>query len=57
MADWCKSHPRYSAKKTPGSLCGSCWALWFLKNPEDWRNTTSFKAELAITRSLLEVKP
>jgi len=34
MSDWCKSHPRYSAKKMPNSLCGKCFQLYFLKNPE-----------------------
>lgn len=35
MMYWCKEHPRYSAKRKPGSLCGRCWALWFLRNPEE----------------------
>ena len=34
MSHWCGSHPRYEAKREPGSLCGHCWRLWFLKNPE-----------------------
>lgn len=35
MSHWCKQHPRYAAKRTPGSVCGDCWALFFLKNPEE----------------------
>ncbi len=33
--DWCNQHPRYSAKRQPNSICGRCWSLWFLRNPED----------------------
>lgn len=35
MMDWCASHPKYEAKRKPNSLCGRCWALYFIKNPED----------------------
>lgn len=35
MSDWCKAHPRYSAKRMPKSLCGKCWSLYFIKNPEE----------------------
>ncbi|MDH5667851.1 MAG: hypothetical protein OEY86_07570 [Nitrospira sp.] len=35
MSDWCKEHPRYSAKRTPNSVCGRCWVLYFIKNPEE----------------------
>lgn len=42
MADWCGEHPRYSAKRKPNSLCGKCWALWFIRNPE-------FKVEMQET--------
>lgn len=35
MSDWCVSHPKYSAKRKPNSLCGRCWALWFIRNPEE----------------------
>ena len=35
MSHWCNQHPRYAAKRTPGSLCGECWRLYFLKNPEE----------------------
>lgn len=34
MSDWCKHHPKYEAKRKPGSVCGRCWELWFLRNPE-----------------------
>ncbi len=34
MRDWCKEHPKYEAKRKPGSTCGTCWHLYFLKNPE-----------------------
>lgn len=34
MSDWCRSHPRYEAKRKPLSLCGQCWKLYFLRNPE-----------------------
>lgn len=33
--DWCSEHPRYEAKRKPNSLCGRCWELYFIKNPED----------------------
>lgn len=32
---WCQSHPRYSAKREPNSLCGSCWILYFYRCPEE----------------------
>lgn len=35
MADYCKQHPRYSAKKEPNSLCGKCFELWFIRCPEE----------------------
>jgi hypothetical protein len=31
---WCKTHPRYSAKREPFGLCKRCWSLYFYKNPE-----------------------
>ena len=34
MSHYCQTHPRYEAKREPNSLCGECWRLWFLKNPE-----------------------
>jgi hypothetical protein len=34
MSNWCQSHPTYSAKREPNSLCGKCWSLFNLKNPE-----------------------
>lgn len=34
MSHWCATHPRYSAKRKPNSVCGECWKLYFLKNPE-----------------------
>lgn len=34
MSDYCKAHPRYSAKRPPNSLCGRCFELYFLRNPE-----------------------
>lgn len=33
--NWCQQHPRYEAKRKPNSLCGRCWSLFFLKNPEE----------------------
>jgi hypothetical protein len=35
MSNWCAVHPRYEAKRKPGSICGECWRLYFLKNPEE----------------------
>jgi hypothetical protein len=35
MSQWCQSHPTYSAKKEPNSLCGKCWSLWFYRCPEE----------------------
>lgn len=35
MMAWCKTHPRCSAKRMPNSLCGRCFQLYFLKNPEE----------------------
>jgi len=35
MSNWCQTHPKYSAKRAPRSLCGDCWRLYFLKNPEE----------------------
>lgn len=35
MSHWCKTHPAYSAKREPKSLCGQCWMLFFFKNPEE----------------------
>lgn len=32
--NWCVSHPKYSAKKEPNSLCGTCWQLYFYRCPE-----------------------
>jgi hypothetical protein len=32
--NWCKTHPTYSAKREPNSICGACWRLYFYKNPE-----------------------
>lgn len=34
MSEWCASHPRYQAKREPGSICGRCWQLFFLRCPE-----------------------
>jgi hypothetical protein len=34
MSHWCASHPRYEAKRPPGSLCGECWKLYLLRCPE-----------------------
>lgn len=34
MSDYCPSHPRYSAKREPNSLCGKCFELWHLRCPE-----------------------
>jgi len=34
MSHFCKDHPRYEAKREPKALCGDCYRLWFLKNPE-----------------------
>lgn len=50
MSDWCPTHKTYSAKRPPKSLCGKCFELWFLRNPEDWRNSPHFKTELRIVR-------
>lgn len=34
MSHYCPEHKRYEAKREPSGLCGRCWSLWFLKNPE-----------------------
>ena len=34
MSHFCRSHPRYEAKREPNSICGACWQLYFYKNPE-----------------------
>ena len=52
MADYCKAHPRYSAKRPPKSLCGKCFELWFLRNPEDPKNTQGFRTAIAIAKEL-----
>ena len=35
MSHYCKEHPRYEGKRTPGSICKLCWKLYFIRNPED----------------------
>lgn len=45
MSDYCKEHPRYSAKRAPNSLCGDCFKLWFLKNPELKHDGARIEAE------------
>lgn len=35
MSHFCPSHPRYSAKREPNSLCGRCWVLYFYRCPEE----------------------
>ena len=52
MSHWCKSHPTYSAKRQPKSICGDCWRLWFLRNPEDWRNTLGFRTALKVVKEV-----
>ena len=47
MSHWCEQHPKYSAKRKPGSLCGKCWALFFLKNPEEKQEVLDTYEELA----------
>ena len=54
MADWCKTHPTYSAKRPPKSLCGKCFELYFLKNPEDSRNTLGFRTSLQVAKAMIE---
>lgn len=54
MSDWCVTHTAYSAKRPPTSVCARCWTLFFLKNPEDWRNNPHFKTELSIVRKVVE---
>ncbi len=34
MSHYCKEHPRYSGKREPNSVCGTCWTLWYLRCPE-----------------------
>lgn len=51
MSHWCKRHPRYEAKRTPKAICGDCWALFLLKNPEH-PNRHQFKPTLDITEEL-----
>lgn len=47
MSDWCQSHPTYSAKRPPNSLCGRCFQLYFLRNPELKHDGERIKAEKA----------
>lgn len=47
MADYCKSHPRYSAKRMPKSLCGKCFELYFLAHPEDKQRVVETYTDLA----------
>lgn len=42
MSDWCASHPKYEAKRRPGSLCGRCWQLYFLGHPEEKPPTMNY---------------
>lgn len=35
MSHYCKSHPRFEGKSIPKSICGDCWHLYFIRNPED----------------------
>lgn len=35
MSHWCEQHPKYSAKRKPGSLCGKCWACQELADNND----------------------
>lgn len=46
MGHYCKEHPRYEAKRKPGSICGRCWELYFLRNPEEKRVAIESYAEL-----------
>lgn len=45
MSDYCKEHPRYSAKREPNSICGTCWRLWGLRNPELKHDGDRIRAE------------
>lgn len=47
MSNWCQSHPRYEAKQKPGSTCGDCWKLYFLKNPEEKQEVIDTYEELS----------
>jgi len=52
MSDYCPTHKRYSAKRQPKSICGQCWKLYFLKNPEDWRNSLGFRTMLKVVKTM-----
>lgn len=50
---WCGEHPRYEAKREPAGLCGRCWSLFFIKNPEakevlqrEYREAEGLKVDL-----------
>lgn len=47
MSDWCPTHKNYSAKRKPGSTCGACWRLYFLKNPEERQEVIDTYEDLA----------
>lgn len=47
MSHWCKSHPRYEAKRKPRSTCEDCWKLYFLKNPDEKQEVLDTYEELA----------
>lgn len=51
MSHWCATHPRYSAKRQPNSLCGDCWKLWFLRNPEEKERLTDTYREAEALRA------
>lgn len=47
MSHYCKSHPRYEAKRKSGSTCRACWKLYFLKNSEEKQEVLDTYEELA----------
>lgn len=42
MSHYCQQHPRYEAKRKPGSVCGRCWQLYFFSHPEEKLPTTEY---------------
>ena len=56
MSHYCKSHPRYEAKREPNSICGRSWELFSYKNPEakDVRKRTYQEAAEVLPERLTE---
>ena len=51
--NWCRSHPSYSAKRAPNSLCGDCWQLYFYRCPEERTTDPVTQADVEWAESAL----